>query len=91
MAQAIREAKPDVVYVMLASESAPFTATSTGTHSVLLALRGFEAVCAAAPSASMADLCLKLGERAATGEAVPQWVGITTDSHQSVPRPRRNE
>ncbi|AEG94060.1 hypothetical protein Rta_29570 [Ramlibacter tataouinensis TTB310] len=27
--------------------------------------------------ASMADLCLKLGERVASGEEVPQWVGIT--------------
>ena len=27
--------------------------------------------------ASLADLCLKLGEKAATGEQVPEWVGIT--------------
>jgi hypothetical protein len=27
--------------------------------------------------ASMADLCLRLGEKAASGEQVPQWVGIT--------------
>jgi len=27
--------------------------------------------------ASMADLCLKLGEKVASGEEVPQWVGIT--------------
>src|SRR6202035_4065802 len=27
--------------------------------------------------ASMADLCLRLGERAASGEEVPQWAGIT--------------
>jgi hypothetical protein len=27
--------------------------------------------------ASMADLCLRLGEKAAAGEEVPQWVGIT--------------
>jgi hypothetical protein len=27
--------------------------------------------------ASMADLCLRLGEKAASGEEVPQWVGIT--------------
>jgi hypothetical protein len=26
---------------------------------------------------SMADLCLRLGEKAASGEEVPQWVGIT--------------
>ena len=27
--------------------------------------------------ASLADLCLKLGEKAAAGEEVPPWVGIT--------------
>lgn len=27
--------------------------------------------------ACMADLCLRLGEKAASGEEVPQWVGIT--------------
>jgi hypothetical protein len=27
--------------------------------------------------AFMADLCLKLGEKAASGEKVPQWIGIT--------------
>lgn len=27
--------------------------------------------------ASMADLCLKLGEKVASGQEVPQWVGIT--------------
>jgi len=27
--------------------------------------------------ASMADLCLKLGKKAASGEKVPQWVGVT--------------
>jgi hypothetical protein len=27
--------------------------------------------------ASMADLCLRYGEKAALGEEVPQWVGIT--------------
>jgi hypothetical protein len=26
---------------------------------------------------SMADLCLRVGEKAASGEEVPQWVGIT--------------
>jgi dTDP-4-dehydrorhamnose reductase len=31
VALAIRAAKPDVVYVMLASETAPYTAVSTGT------------------------------------------------------------
>jgi putative NADH-flavin reductase len=171
MADAIGEAKPDVVYVMLASERAPYTAVSTGTHSVLLALRklkaieprampfisiagwglgptgihitGFArlvvqaaktlfwskpyadfikqlaeiedakaeglirpilvlppilsngdrtstylsgeagtmkdvmAVTGSVSRASMADLCLKLGERVAEGEAVPQWVAIT--------------
>jgi putative NADH-flavin reductase len=168
MADAIGEAKPDVAYVMLASERAPHTAVSTGTHSVLLALRaigpramplisiagwglgptgihitGFArlvvqaaktlfwskpyadfikqlaeiedakaeglirptlvlppilsngertstylsgeagmmkdvmAVTGSVSRASMADLCLKLGERAAAGEAVPQWVAIT--------------
>ena len=175
VAQAMREAKPDVVYVLLASEAAPHTAVSTGTHSALLALRELTAVAAVAPTAmpfisiagwglgptgayitgffarmfvdvaktllwskpltdfkrqlaeieeakgkglirptlilppmlnngektntylsgeastmkdamgvinfvsraSMADLCLKLGEKAAAGEEVPQWVGIT--------------
>jgi hypothetical protein len=175
VAQAMREAKPDVVYVMLASEAAPYTAVSTGTHSALLALSELKAVAAAAPKAmsfisiaawglgptesyitgffarmfvdvakalfwskpladftkqlaeleeakgkglirpalilppilnngektntylsgeastmkdvmgvtnsvsraSIADLCLKLGEKAASGEKVPQWIGIT--------------
>lgn len=171
MADAMAEAKPDVVFVMLASERAPYTAVSTGTHSVLLALRtlrsvepkamplisiagwglgptgiyitGFArlvvqaartlfwskpyadfikqlaeienakteglirptlvlppilsngertstylsgeagrmkdvmAVTGSVSRASMADLCLKLGERVAAGEAVPQWVAIT--------------
>ena len=27
--------------------------------------------------ASMADLCLRLGEKTASGEQAPQWVGIT--------------
>lgn len=168
--QAMRETKPDVVYAMLASDPAPHTAVSTGTHSALLALRelGLGApvpfisiagwglgptmdhvkgafgrlVVAAGKSflwakpfadfekqltevetarveglirpiivmppiltggartsdylageaqamkdamrvtktisrASMADLCLKLGERAASGEALPQWVAVT--------------
>jgi hypothetical protein len=175
MAQAMREVKPDVVYVMLASEAAPYTAISTGTHSALLALRELTAVGAleakakpfisiaawglgpteayitgffarmfvdvakalfwskpfidfkkqlaeieeakgkglirpnlvlppmlnngektntylsgeastmkaamgvtnSVSRASMADLCLKLGEKAASGEKVPQWIGIT--------------
>lgn len=38
VALALRAAKPDVVYVMLASETAPHTAVSTGTHNALLAL-----------------------------------------------------
>lgn len=176
MALAIKAAKPDVVYAMLASEKAPHTAVSTGTHSALLALGQLRAVAAVAPAAipfisiaawgfgptkayitgffprmfvsvvtalfwskpaadfekqlaeveeakdkglirptlilppilsngdktnsyrsgeasmmkdvmgvtkfvsraSMVDLCLKLGEKVASGEAVPQWVGITT-------------
>jgi nucleoside-diphosphate-sugar epimerase len=39
VAQAMREAKPDVVFVMLASEPAPHTAVSAGTYSALLALQ----------------------------------------------------
>jgi hypothetical protein len=39
MAQAMREAKPNVVYIMLASEAAPYTAVSTGTHSARYELR----------------------------------------------------
>ena len=175
MAQAMGEANPDVVYAMLASEAAPHTAVSTGTHSALLALRELKVVAAIEPRttpfisiaawglgptevyitgffarmfvgvaktlfwskphadfekqlaeieearneglirpililppllnnrektdtylsgeastikdamsvtsfvsrASMADLCLRLGEKAASGEEVPQWVGIT--------------
>jgi putative NADH-flavin reductase len=175
VARAMREANPDVVYVMLASETAPYTAVSTGTHSALLALRELKAVASAASRAipfisiaawglgptesyingffarvfvgfaktflwsrplndfkkqfaeleeakgmglirptlilppmlnnaektntylsgeasamkdamgvmnfvsraSMADLCLKLGEKVAAGEELPQWVGIT--------------
>jgi hypothetical protein len=175
VAQAVREAKPDVVYVMLASEAAPYTAVSTGSHSALLALSRLKAGAAGAPKAipfisiaawglgpteayingffarmfvdvakglfwskpladfkkqlaeveeakskglirpililppilnngektntylsgeastmkdamgvtntvsraSMADLCLKLGEKAAAGDEVPQWVAIT--------------
>ena len=172
---AVREAAPDVVYVMLASEKAPHTAVSMGTHHVLRALeqlRDFSALRSKAmplisiaawglgptaayvtsfsarmfvrvlttlfwskaradfdkqltdvkvakdaglvqpthilpailtngrkrndyqsaeaslikntmgvtrfvSRASLADLCLKLGEKAATGEQVPEWVGIT--------------
>jgi hypothetical protein len=169
MARAMGEARPDAVFVMLASESAPYTAVSTGTHSALQAIAAVKAnampfISIAAwglgPSgeyvsgffartfvgiattlfwskpladfekqlaeievarneglirptvilppilnngaktdtyvsgeasaikdkmgvtnfvsrASMADLCLRLGERAASGEEVPQWVGIT--------------
>jgi hypothetical protein len=175
VALAIRAAKPDVVYVMLASETAPHTAVSTGTHNALLALGELRAVAAVEPGATpfisiaawglgptrtyitgffarifvsvatvlfwskplidfekqlaeveeakekglirptlilppilndrektdtyrsgearmmkdamgvtnfvsracMADLCLKLGEKVASGEEVPQWVGIT--------------
>jgi len=180
VAQAMRGAKPDVVYVMLASEAAPYTAVSSGTHSALLALRELKAaavepratsftgatpfisiaawglgptgayitglfarmlvniakasfwskpltdfkkqlaeveeakgkgvirptlilppmlnngektntylsgeastmkhamgVTNSVSRASMADLCLKLGEKAASGKEVPQWVGIT--------------
>jgi len=175
LALAIRAAKPDVVYIMLASETAPHTAVSTGTHSALQALGKLRAVTAvelrATPfisiaawgfgptgeyitgffarifvsvatalfwskpradfekqlaeveeakhkglirptlilppilndgrktntylsgdaammketmgvtkfvsRASMADLCLKLGEKVASGEEAPQWVGIT--------------
>ena len=168
MAQAMSEANPDVVFSMLASESAPYTAVSTGTHSALQAIaavkpnpmpfisiaawdwsnRGlyhqllgarvfgiaqrlfwskpradFEKQLAEIEEAqnqglirpililppmlnnsektdtylsgeagtmkdsmgvtnfvsraSMADLCLRLGEKAASGEEVPQWVGIT--------------
>ena len=172
---AVREATPDVVYVMLASEKAPHTAVSMGTHHVLRALETLRDLSAlrsgAVPlisiaawglgptaayvtsfsarvfvrvlttlfwskaradfdkqltdvktakdaglvqpthilpailtngrkrkdyqsaeaslikntmgvtrfvsRASLADLCLKLGEKTATGEQVPEWVGIT--------------
>jgi len=169
MARAMGEANPDVVFVMLASETAPYTAVSTGTHSALQAIAavkpnlmpfisiaawglgptgdyitGFFArtfvgiattlfwskpladfqkqlaeieearneglirpililppmlnnrektdtylsgeastikdtmgVTNFVSRASMADLCLRLGEKAAAGEEVPQWVGIT--------------
>jgi len=169
MARAMGEANPDVVFVMLASETAPYTAVSTGTHSALQAIAavkpkpmpfisiaawglgptrdyitGFFArtfvgiaktlfwskpladfekqlaeiedarneglirpililppllnnsektdtylsgeastikdamgVTNFVSRASMADLCLRLGEKAASGEEVPQWVGIT--------------
>jgi NAD(P)H-binding len=169
MARAMGEANPDVVVVMLASETAPYTAVSTGTHSALRAITAvkpnpmpfisiaawglgptgdyitgfftrtlvgiakrlfwskphadFEkqlaeieearneglirpililppllnnrektdtylsgeastikdamSVTSFVSRASMADLCLRLGEKAASGEEVPQWVGIT--------------
>jgi hypothetical protein len=175
LTQAMKEATPDVIYTMLASEAAPYTAVSTGSHGALLALRGLTAAAALEPRAtpfisiaawglgptedyitgpfalifvdvmkamfwskpladfrkqfeevqvamqnglirpililppmlnnrektntylsgeastmkdvigvtnfvsraSMADLCLKLGEKVAAGEEVPQWVGIT--------------
>jgi hypothetical protein len=161
MARAIGEANPDAVFAMLASESAPYTAVSTGTHSALQAIaavktnpmpfisiaawglgptrdyitgffaRTFVSIATTdfqkqlaeieearnrglirpililppiltngkktntylsgeattikdsmrvtnyVSRASMADLCLKLGEKAASGEEVPQWVGIT--------------
>ena len=175
LALGIKAAKPDVVYVMLASETAPHTAVSTGTYNVLLALAQLRALAGVEPRAtpfisiaawglgptgayitgffarifvsvvtallwskplidfqkqlaeveeaknnglirptiilppiltngkktntyrsgeaslikdamgvtnfvsraSLADLCLKLGEKIASGEDVPQWVGIT--------------
>jgi len=169
MARAMGEANPDVVFAMLASETAPYTAVSTATHSALQAIAaiksnpmpflsiaswglgptgiyitGFFArtfvgiaktlfwskpfadfekqlaeinkarneglirpililppllnnhektdtylwgeastikdamgVTNFVSRASMADLCLRLGEKAASGEEVPQWVGIT--------------
>jgi hypothetical protein len=52
VASALSAAKPDVVYIMLASESAPHTAVSTGTHSALLALGRLRAVAGAAPAAT---------------------------------------
>jgi hypothetical protein len=169
MARAMSQANPDVVFIMLASETAPHTAVSTGTHSALQAIttvkpnpmpfisiaawglgptgdyisgfcaRTFVGVAKTlfwskphadfekqlaeieearneglirpililppllnngektdtylsgeastikksmsvtnfVSRASMADLCLRLGEKAASGEEVPQWVGIT--------------
>jgi hypothetical protein len=169
MARAMSEANPHVVFSMLASESAPYTAVSTGTHSALQAIAALKrnpmplisiAAWALGPTeayvtnffarrfvglasmllwskpladfkrqlaeveeakneklirpifilppilnngkktdtylwgeasiiknkmgvtnfvsrASMASLCLKLGEAAASGEEVSQWVGIT--------------
>jgi NAD(P)H-binding len=169
MARAMGEANPDVVFAMLASETTPYTAVSTGTHSALQAIAavkpnpmpfisiaawglgptrdyitGFFArafvdtatrlfwskphadfqkqlveieeatnaglirpililppilnngdktdtylsgeastmkdkmgVTNFVSRASMADLCLRLGEKAALGEEVPRWVGIT--------------
>jgi putative NADH-flavin reductase len=168
MARAMGEANPDVVFVMLASETAPYTAVSTGTHSALQAIaavkrnpmpfisiaawglgptgsyitgfaRAFVGVARTlfwskphadfekqlteieearkealirpililppllnnrektdtylsgeaatikdkmgvtnfVSRASMADLCIRLGEKAAAGEEVAQWVGIT--------------
>lgn len=153
MARAMGEANPDVVFSMLASETAPYTAVSTGTHSALQTIaavkpnpmpfisiaawgfgptgdyitgffaRTFEKQLAEIEEArneglirpililppllnnrektdthlpgeastikdtmgvtnfvsraSMGDLCLRLGEKAASGEEVPQWVGIT--------------
>ncbi len=38
MARAMGEANPDVAFFMLASETAPYTAVSTGTYSVLQAI-----------------------------------------------------
>ena len=169
MARAMGEANPNVVFAMPASETAPYTAVSTGTHSVLQAVaavkpnpmpfisiaawglgptgdyitgffaRAFVSIATTlfwskpfadfekqlaeieearneglirpililppilnnkektdtylsgeagtikdtmgvtnfVSRASMADLCLRLGEKTAAGEEVPQWVGIT--------------
>ncbi len=52
VALATKAALPDVVYIMLASERAPHTAVSTGTHSALLALRELSAVAAIGPRAT---------------------------------------
>jgi hypothetical protein len=38
MARAMGEANPDVVFVMPASETAPYTTVSTGAHSALQAI-----------------------------------------------------
>jgi hypothetical protein len=80
VAQAMREAKPDVMYAMLASEAAPHTAVSTGTHSALLALREVKAAAAAAPKAmpfiSIAAWGLGPTERYITGLFARMFVGL---------------
>jgi hypothetical protein len=43
MLRAMKKITPDAVYIMLASEVAPYTAVSTGTESVLFALRELHA------------------------------------------------
>jgi hypothetical protein len=42
MARAMGGANPDVVFAMLASETAPYTAVSTVTHSALQAIAAVE-------------------------------------------------
>jgi putative NADH-flavin reductase len=90
VAQAIRAAKPDVVYVMLASETAPHTAVSTGTHSALLALRELAAVAAVGPRAtpfiSVAAWGLGPTEAYITGFFARMFVSVATALFWSKPK-----
>jgi NAD(P)H-binding len=89
VAQAMREAKPDVVYVMLASEVAPHTAVSTGTHSVLLALRELKSLAPATPKAmpfvSIAAWGLGPTEFYITGFFARRFVGVAIKLFWSKP------
>ena len=60
---ALRESAPDVVYVMLASEKAPHTAVSLGTHNVLRALETLRGLVRAQIRRNAAHKYRRLGPR----------------------------
>jgi hypothetical protein len=88
LARAVSEAKPDVVFVMLASDPAPHTAVSAGTHSLLLALRGAKSAASApkaVPLISIAGWGLGPTERYVTGFFARAFVGVATTLFWSKP------
>ena len=89
VALAIRAAKPDVVYVMLASETAPHTAVSTGTRNTRLALGELRAVAAVEPRptpfVSIAVWALGLTGAYTTGFFARMFVNVATALFWSKP------
>lgn len=86
VALSIRTAKPDVMYVMLASENAPYTAISTGTRNTLLALAVLRANAESAmPFISIAAWGLGPTGRYITHTFARMFVGVATKLFWSKP------